>query len=192
MTNDLVLPGEKTPQQKIEEGRADLALMPNHEQAAKALAILLQSFPHDLPTHPDTYHSQMTTLLLAYPVSVLREMVHPVNGFLAGANYLPKIAELKKWLDARVLDRRNKIAEQWKIIDDNVRRKAIQQERDNWARTPPEERQKLIDRAEALKRTLRSTGEKMKLKSSFKPIQADVLRKRAEEGKSIIAEPGEE
>jgi hypothetical protein len=117
--------------------------------------MLMQSYPQQAHS-PKTYASQLTILLMQYPFSYSKKLVHPTVGILATNSFLPTISEVKKFLDPKA-----EVGNVWKPF-----------EIENDVKVPPEERKKNEKMLRACAAQIRKAAAATK-RFNFKPIQDD-------------------
>lgn len=68
----------------------------DEDYARPLVSMLIRSFPMQ-PSDPTTYAKQLTMLCLGKPRELVRRMVHPIDGIVAKAKFLPSVAEVGEW-----------------------------------------------------------------------------------------------
>lgn len=78
--------------------------MATKAQASKAVSILVAAYPSTNKVDADAMTQFLNILertLEPYPAEVLAEMINPRTGIIATSNFLPSIAEVKRWCDIK-------------------------------------------------------------------------------------------
>jgi len=89
---------------RLEKAKRELAMIENAtltsvEDAAKAVGILVASYPQTPPAEPDVYMRQLRGLLSSFPTNAIETLVDPLRGILTQCKFLPSIAEVYEWLE---------------------------------------------------------------------------------------------
>ncbi len=78
--------------------------MATKAQVSKAVSILIAAYPGTNKVDADAMTQFLNILertLEPYPAEVLAEMINPRTGIIATSNFLPSIAEVKRWCDLK-------------------------------------------------------------------------------------------
>lgn len=78
--------------------------MATKAQASKAVSILVAAYPSTNKVDADAMTQFLNILertLEPYPAEVLAEMINPRTGIISTSNFLPSIAEVKRWCDLK-------------------------------------------------------------------------------------------
>lgn len=113
--------------------------------ASRVVNMLLSSHPHQAHD-PKTLMRQLTVLCTGEPKEVLRRMVDPRDGLVAESEFVPTIAKVKGWLEARRSYRTPREAPEHKLLP------PLQEEQ-----VSPEERARRVKRLKDVARVIRAT-----------------------------------
>jgi hypothetical protein len=152
--------------------RCDLARTPSETEAAHIVAILIGSYPSKGQLDAETarvYSKQLRELIMAYPLSVARELTSPHTGVVAqcvGYPY-PSVADVKRIADV-LADRKE---ERFDLLRNELK---WEEDRAEEVSLSPEERGRRADTLQKLAQTMRETAKALtNTKHTFKPIQED-------------------